>query len=136
VYKFAVLTDNSESVRITVGRHADSRGGFAYLEAQVFQQVIVRFRGVTAEKYVACVVDGGHLDSSLAQGRIRLTARGAPHGIENNLNAGFPDGVEIDDFAQADRYMRADRSSAIQLCFHWEFEDLRRKLQSLIRWHA
>jgi len=45
LYKCAVLIDDSETVGITVGRNANSSAGFAHLDAQVFQQVIVRFRG-------------------------------------------------------------------------------------------
>ena len=55
---------------------------------------------MASEEHIASVVNGGHGHAGLAQERVRVAAGSAPHGIEGNLDAGFLDHIEIDDFAQ------------------------------------
>jgi len=63
--------------------------------------VVVGFGGVAAEKDVAIIVDGGDVDAVVAEDVAAVAASGSPEGIEDDLQVGFLDGGEVDEFAEA-----------------------------------
>jgi len=82
--------------------------------------MIVRLRGVSAEKNVAIVMHGGYLDSRATQQFVGVSARRAPHGIEDYPQICLANDVEIDSLTQAlqvgrlgiDRVVRCRRVGA------------------------
>ena len=62
--------------------------------------MIVRFGSVSAEKYVAIVVHGRHLDSRASKQFVGVSARRAPHGIEHHPQVCFSNDLEIDNLAK------------------------------------
>jgi len=96
----SVPIHNTEAVGVAVGRNADLGSGLAHLFSQVFEQVIVGFRGVSAEQNVATVVHRGHLQPGTAKQFVRVSASRARHGIEDYAQVRFANRAEVDDFTQ------------------------------------
>ncbi len=96
----AVGVDDAEAVGVSIGRDADLGPGFAHLLAQIFEQMIVGLRRMSAEQHVAIVMHRRDLHAGAAQQFVGVSPRRTPHGVEGHPQSGLLDDVEIDDFAQ------------------------------------
>jgi len=65
--KGPIRVENAKAVRIAVRRNPDLRPGFTHLPAELFEQVIVRFRRMSSKENVAVVVDRRHCYPGFAQ---------------------------------------------------------------------
>ncbi len=63
--------------------------------------MVVGLGGVAAKEDVAVVVDGFDGDAGLAEDVAAVAAARSPEGIEDDLDAGLGDGLEVDEFGEA-----------------------------------
>src|SRR4029077_12053162 len=80
----SVLIDDAEASGVHVRSDADLRIGFANLPAEVFEQMIVRLRRMSAEEHVTIVVDSRHVHAGVAQQRVGISARRSPEWIKHH----------------------------------------------------
>src|SRR5215469_17373066 len=99
--KSSLFIHDAEAVGIAVSGDSHVRLSLAHLLFSIFEQMIVRFWRMPAEKHIAVIVNGIHRYASVAQERIRIVSSRAPEGIEYHAQTSFLDRLQIDDLAQA-----------------------------------